>query len=260
MSQLSYSEQVAMGLIPGAYKMIGYGNRVASGAETNFPVWPNGNFVIPTEGGLEMNIFSSSANDTVGGTGARYVEIHYLNDQYDVDKIAVALNGITPVPIPGKLMGFVQCMHIAAVGSAKAAVGNIYLQSGGITYSEISAGQERCSSSYRMVPAGKQMRIEFAIGSSISGTAAARAEMDLVATQLDTHQYTFPSMLHYPSEAPIWIPQMSIGLQDNNAPAKFSDLPAFKERTVVGVRHSTDKGTTSSVTWIAIVEGSRVNY
>ena len=59
-----------------------------------------GNLVYPTEG-EQWEILSTSANDTVGGIGAREVFVTFLDDQFVEKTEMVALNGTTPVLFNG---------------------------------------------------------------------------------------------------------------------------------------------------------------
>ena len=131
-------------------------------------------------------------------------------------------------------------MHVHKVGSGLKAAGEITLIEGGVTYSIIEAGKVRCSSSFRMVPSGKVVTIQGAVGSSISGTAAARTELNMVANRLDQHSYVDPL---------VFIPFATIGLQDGALGFNFPEVEPFPERTIIGMTHSSDKACIIGGTW-----------
>lgn len=248
----------ARGRQGGTIPEIGVGRLVTAGAATNNIIWPNGAFVVPDQTvGEAISFRSSSAQDAVGGTGIEKLEVHYLDVNLEPQSKIITLTGTTPVT--GQLSGcrFIQCMHVNAdaagnvdIGTGLVAAGLIEAYRAGteadaVVFSLISAGAVRCTSSLRMVPKGKRALVEGATTSAVSGTAAARVVVELIATELDTHQYLNP---------PVFMPAPSIGIQDGSETFQFPIPPIYKEGTIIGLRASTDKGADISGSWFGKYE------
>ena len=241
-------ENIARGLYPGASTFGAFGVRTTAGAESNVPIWPNGpTYSLPPATGVQMSISSTSANDAAAGTHVQQIEIHYLDINLDPQKETITMNGLTSVLTVATDIRFIQCMHITAVGAQATAFadGKISASNTAISYSEIAAGDVRCSSAFRMVPSGKRLYVRGVVGSSISGTAAARAQISIVASELDNHQYLDPLIL---------IPQTAVGVQDTAISANLAVPIPFSAGTVVGAIHTTDKAATVSVSWFGTLE------
>lgn len=239
---------IARGLVPGAKTFSAYGERTSAGAETNYPIWPNGPFSIPASSGVQMSIVSTSAQDaSLTGTGFWSVEIHYLDNLLAERAEIVPLNGTTPVLTVATNIRFIQCMHVYDAGSlgGDGAAGTITASNGGSTYSQINATQKRCSSAFRMVPAGYTLRILAASASSISGTAVTQTQIRLVANTIDTHSFFNPLIM---------IPFGSAGVENSGIALAFPPQEAFPAGTVVGAIHTSDKAATVSVTWFGYLE------
>jgi len=244
----NYQYSIAKGLVAGAKPFEAYGERTTAVAETRYPIWPDGTFVLPPDAGVQMSLVSTSANDTnLTGTGIWSVEIHYLDANLAEQAETVNLNGLTPVLTVATNIRFIQCMHVVGAGSlgGSGAGGVITATNGGNTYSQINTGETRCSSSFRMVPAGYQLRIAAAVGSSTSGTAATSTNIRLVANYIAGHTYKNPLIL---------IPFGSVGVQDNAVSLDFPPGESFPPGTVIGATHTSDKGATIDVTWFGYLE------
>jgi len=111
-----------------------------------------------------MEIFSSSGNDTDGGTGARTVIISNLLDaNYNVmPNITVTLNGTTPVSL-GEL-SYLRCsrMQVATAGETNANVGTLTLRHTSTTtniFATISPALNQTQIFAFTVPAGKTLYV-----------------------------------------------------------------------------------------------------
>jgi len=116
---------ISRGVITGSEPFGAYGE-ISAGAVTKNVIWPDGTFNIPNQTtGEAVTFVSSSVEDAVGGTGVSAIEVHYLDVNLAPQSVTVTLTGTTAVT--GQLTGcrFIQCMHISAVGSTGAAVGQI---------------------------------------------------------------------------------------------------------------------------------------
>lgn len=122
---------IARGLVPYAEPFSSYGRFVATGAVTNRIIWPDGIYNIPAPTGVQMSFVSTSAQDGVGGTGIRTLEMHYLDADLAPQRETITLNGITPVLSVATNVRFVQCVHILTAGSGKSAAGVITVSNGG---------------------------------------------------------------------------------------------------------------------------------
>lgn len=246
-----YFTDVVRGNISGAKAFTAYGV-LTTGVATTQLIWPDGAFLAPPATGIQMSIKSTSAQDGVGGTGIRSVEIHYLDDTLAEQHETVVLNGLTAVLTQATNIRFIQCMHILTYGTAKSAVGDIraYDITGiGQIYSMVAAGAVRCASSARMVPKGKKAFIAAAAASSVSGTSASSNRIRLASTYFEGHDYSADS---------IFIPFGSQGFQDNGTGLVFP-LPAgpYPEGTIIGMIVTTD-GKVATVTgdWFGWIENA----
>lgn len=236
---------VARGLVTGAQPYGSYGKRTTSGAETNQILWPNGTFTIPSSSGVQMTLVSTSANDDETGTNIREVEIHYLDANLAQQSEIVTLQGLTPVTTTATNIRFINCMHVHTFGTTAYAAGDITASNGGTTYSEISTGELRCSSSARMIPAGKKCYVAGAVAGAVSGTAAAGVVIQLVGSELDSNQYVDPLIM---------FPHGGIGLQDTTAAFNFPVPFPFSAGSVVALSITTDKAAIVAGSWYGWLE------
>ena len=147
-SAKNYYPTRARGFVFG--KKVGLGNVLSD-------LWggPTALYVFPT-GPMQMQVVSSSANDTAGGTGIRSVRIHYLDHNYQPQIADVTLNGTTPVLTVPTDIARINGMHALTVGSNIVSVGSISLQSvgGAVTYGVITAGDNTSRQAIYTVPDG----------------------------------------------------------------------------------------------------------
>lgn len=240
-----YSVAVSQGEITGASPYSSYGELTTVGAVTSQIIWPGSTYLLPPPAGVQMSLVSTSANDTAAGTGVRSVDIHYLDDLLVERTETVIMNGITPVLTVATNIRFIQCLHMHTYGTGKVAAGLITASNGGITYSQITAGSVRCSSSVRMVPAGKLLYINGLVGGSSSGTAAASAVIRFCATSFDGHDYTLDS---------VFIPLAAAAAQDGSITLSLNTPMSFEAGTAVGLMVTVDKAATIVGSWFGWLE------
>lgn len=240
-----FGTSVARGRMPGTTPFGGYGERDAGAGETNRVIWPNGIFTLPPSAGVQMSIVSTSADDDLTGTHTRKLEMHYIDGNGDKQHEVVELDGLTPVLTIATDMRFINCLHIHEVGTSSEAAGTITASNGGIVYAEISQGNVRCTSSMRMVPTGKVCYVAGAVGGSVSGTAAAKVIIKVVASELDSHQYIDPLIL---------IPYGGVAVQDVSEAYNFPVPLKFTAGSVVGLILTTDKAATVTGSWFGWIE------
>lgn len=109
---------------------------------------------VPPATPMQMQIVSTSANDSAAGTGIRTMTISYLDNDWRPQSLTVLMNGLTPVLTSATNIRRINAMHALTVGSAGAAVGNISLSNAGVTYSYIEIGQNLARQAVFTVPDG----------------------------------------------------------------------------------------------------------
>jgi len=234
---------VSRGLHPNASIRSAFGERTTAGAETEHPVWPDGDTVnAAPEGGLQMYVVSTQAADAFAGANVQRVDVHYVLDDLTEGVETVDMNGTTPVPLRIKGVRFIQEIHALVLGANKAAAGVISVTNaaGTVTYNLISAGALRSVSSYRMVPKNRILHIDTAVFGSVSGTAAATSVVRLVATRMGGHDFLDPA---------VFFPLVSVGVQDSTEALYDLGLDVLPAGTIVGAVHTSDKAATITATW-----------
>lgn len=161
------------------------GRVLASVQNTRVDMWegPTPTYVFPT-GPMQMRIVSTSANDTVGGTGVQQVHVHYLDNTYTYQIMTINLNGLTPVnTVPTNILR-VNAMHATLVGTGGQSAGNISLTNlaGTVTYAFITAGYNTARQAIFTVPAGKTGYISQWQGSSGSSAGTHFTQIEIRGT------------------------------------------------------------------------------
>lgn len=241
-----YPPNISRGLITGAEPIDAYGEITTAGADAGV-IWPGtaSAFAFPSSAGVQMTFVSSSANDTAAGTGIRTIQMHYLDANLAQQTENITMNGTTNVLTVATNIRFIQCIHALTVGSGKAAAGNITVTNGGTTYSRINTGALRCSSSVRMVPAGKRLLVTSMYGGSASGAGAA-------ATTIRLATPTFSSADLTTSNA--FIPLAAAAYQDGSAGLTIPVPFVFTAGQSVGMVFTSDKAATIVGSWFGWLE------
>src|SRR3990167_2288436 len=212
--------------IPGIYpfRSLGYNGDIDT---TREDMWtPGGDYVFPTEA-IQINIVSSSANDAAAGTGARTVDIHYLNTSFVEKNHTYTLNGVTAVTGP---TDFYRLNHMEAMtaGSGAVPAGNISLTNtaGTVTYGYIAAGGNVALQAIYTVPSiakvnGFTSPVTHAYitqwGAGANVAAAGKSVRAHLRATIDKHGNLSPGIFHFYS-----ISMVSDGsvLQDFNIPVR----------------------------------------
>lgn len=153
------------------------GDDIWSGTATTIP--------IPASAGEQMTVASTSASDTLLGTGGRKVEIHYIDANGLSLSEIINMSGTTPVNTVATNIRFINEFYIEDTGSSGAAVGTISIYKTGAAatvYSVINAGHFKTANSSRMVPAGKVCLIDGFIPSGGAAAGGKSAQVSLRAT------------------------------------------------------------------------------
>lgn len=159
-SSMPYLYDMAEGNVPNhvGWSKLGYNGDVGTSQED---LWAVGGLYVFPAAAIQMQVVSSSANDTAAGTGVRTVVISYLDASYVTKSETVTLNGVGAVTTTATDIFRVQRFRAGSVGSGGMAAGNISLQAvgGGVTYSQIATGYTRARNITYTVPAGKALYI-----------------------------------------------------------------------------------------------------
>lgn len=242
-----YLQAVSRGLVPGASVFGAFGRMVTSGAVTNTLIWPDGALNVPAVAGVQMTFASTSDQDGLngGGTGIRALHVHYLDSSLAEKEEIVTLNGTNNVLSVALDIRWIQCMHLETFGSSKAAVGIITAKNNAITYSQLAAGDTRCTSSARMVPAGKRLMVQALSGGAVSGTAAASAQLFFGTSVFGGRDYTQDGIL---------IPIAAQAAQDSGTALSIPIASPFEAGTLVGMLGTVDKAAILLCSWFGWLE------
>lgn len=217
----SYLDAVGAGEVSGACQFNSYGAADLS-AGNGHDVWegPTTTQPIPPDGGIQMQLVSSSAQDSAAGTGIRTVNLHLVLEDGSEYEEVVTLNGVTPVNTVKTDIRWCNRMHAATVGSTGSAVGDVTMESvGGATvYHQISATGNQTLSCAKMVPGGKVLYINsFAASQSATTKTSIRLRSTSDNGDLYPGVFLFKSAINLrqsaqtiPFSPPISIPAMAI--------------------------------------------------
>mgnify|MGYP001584774838 CR=1 FL=1 len=178
---------VAKGKIKGyrALKINGKNSDIDDVSEDLWEV--GGTYVYPPANGIQMSVQSSNANDTAAGTGARKVEIHYLDNNYIERDEEITLNGLASVLTVATNILRVNGIHSVSAGSNGSPVGNITLTNVAVTvtYTRLTAGSNTHKQAIFTVPLGKDFFV-LAWGTGSGTPAGSRfVQFSLLATAHD---------------------------------------------------------------------------
>ncbi len=152
--------EVAKGNIPGhkVFAIAGRKDNIDNSVLDDISQVP-GTTIVPNPGGIQMEIVSSSPNDTAAGTGAQQVMIHYLDPDGIEQQEIVDTNGVTPVNTIAVDIDRIQWIHVNRLGAGanETAQGNIDLRdTAGVTvFERIAAVGNQSLNAHYHVPANK---------------------------------------------------------------------------------------------------------
>lgn len=150
-----YLFEIGKGNIPGgkSYAIPGKKNTISSAVLDDLTEIP-GVTVTTEPGGIQLEVVSTSPNDTLLGTGMRSLEMYYLDTDGLERQEIVELNGVTPVQTIATNIDFVQWAHTKTKGSSSVAEGNVSIQGvgGGTVFEYITLGGNQSLSGRFKVP------------------------------------------------------------------------------------------------------------
>lgn len=127
-----------------------------------------------------MTLTSSSANDSAAGTGARTVQVTYLDNTMAGPFVTTfTMNGTTAVTASVSNMCYIERITVLTVGSGTSNAGVITLKSGATTVGTVNAGDLQTFWAHHYVPAGKTSFISGFSVNSTSTTAGSGASFIL---------------------------------------------------------------------------------
>lgn len=172
--------------------------------------------------GIALEVVSSSADDTLAGTGVQKVKITYLDTDYSQQTQTLDMAGQTPVPLTDTSILRVNSIRATQVGTGGVAAGDITcrLVGGAATvYRAITTGFTRGRGITYTVPLGKTLYITSVTVSSGYTTAGkvvrwiGRAQVDDTAPTVKINFFqpffeimTEDASMHRDFEIPIKIP------------------------------------------------------
>ena len=148
---------VAKGLVPGHTAVFISSRNPAVGNVTIEDVWDLGGLMVYPTAGEQWELISTSTLDTAAGTGARTIQVKYLDDNYVEQVETVTMNGTTAVTLAANDSFRPQRIETLTAGSTGENQGTITLQvaSGGNPRGAMLASENVSMSSHYTVPAGK---------------------------------------------------------------------------------------------------------
>lgn len=171
-SSESYLYDISEGNIPGYTPWIknGYNGGLSAVEQSLWAV--GGDYVFPTAE-MQMEVVSSSANDTAAGSGARTVYISYLDSNFVEKTETVTLNGLTAVPTTATDIYRVNNFRVATVGATGYNEGNIDVRHLTDTpvYSRIATSTNRAINCIYTIPKDKCLYIYNILFSAASNVA-----------------------------------------------------------------------------------------
>jgi len=245
--------EIARGRIEGAQPVSITGTITTSGAVTEIMVWPGSTVKDPSVapvGGVQMTLVSTSAQDSAAGTGIRTLRFNYLDADLNPQSEIVALTGVTPVLTVATNVRWVGDLTGLTFGSEKHAVGDITVTNSGTRYKLLDLGARTTRSTAFRVPAGKRLIVHSIFAGSASGSAAAKAQVSLVASVIGNLDGTVDRF----EDVGLLFEQGTIELQDGTTTLADGALAALPAGAILGFRVTTDKAAIISAGFYGWVE------
>lgn len=157
-SSMPYLYDIAEGNVSGHTPFYKLGHNDDVGATEEEIITQGGSYYwIPTATALE--VVSSSANDTIAGTGVQKVRVNYLDADYTTKSEIIELNGVTPVPLVDTTILRVNSIRATQVGTGLMSAGTINVRTvtGANVVRSIATGYTRGRGAAYTVPLGNTL-------------------------------------------------------------------------------------------------------
>lgn len=168
---LNYDTELRQGRIPGQ-SLVRVSAITESAGVVRRAVWGgSGEYIFDyTNPGEAWEIVSTSANDTVGGSGAEEVTLIIIKDDYTQTTKTVTLDGLTPVPVLIDDNQTINDFYVSAITPGSYSDGDIICSVvGGDERGIIKAGKNRADDGIAQVPLGFTWLLNSAVVNSGKG-------------------------------------------------------------------------------------------
>jgi len=219
-SNIPYFCQITDGNVSGwePWTKTGYNGALSSSWEDMWTV--SSGYTFP-DAEMQMEVVSSSEDDTDGGGGVQSVYINYLDDEFVEKSEIITLAGTTPVATSASDIYRIQNFRAKTVGTTGLAVGNIDIRNTADTpiYGRIPATENRAKTCVWTVPKDKKLcvtSVYVSSGANVSGRAVRfqiQAKYDSVAEGTTTFFSAYSDLLtedssiYMPLEMPTTFPE-----------------------------------------------------
>lgn len=235
-----YSHCLASGYLYGKTPFVkfGYNGDVDTGAAGE-TVWAYGGVYAFPSAKMQLEVISSSADDTGAGTGAQKVTIYYLDDAYAEKTKEVTLNGTTAV---ATVVEDIFRINAFRVTQGTYAAGNIDLRETDDSpiYSRIPALGTQARNSVYTVPAGKTLYLS-SFGAGAVGAAAGKGTIITLRTNYSEKAA---------AAGTIFYPYAEVAVQDGFSEVEFP-FPIKLPATTSIICHAVATGDNTFVTTAA---------
>lgn len=201
-----------------AFTLFGYNPSVSTTAED---IWEYGGaYTYPTIA-QQMRAVSTSANDTVNGTGIRKIKIHYTDAQFNAKTEIVTLSGLTPVNTVATDLYRINYVIAEEVGSLNGAAGAITLtnMTGNVIYGHLGINRTIDRHLSYTVPKGCKLHLlnfMMSVSASTNGRSA-RVIFEANYNPIEHRVMSFPipqftsviqdQLVDIPLELPLMFPE-----------------------------------------------------
>lgn len=204
-------------------------------------VWDGGGLFTFPSVAETIQVFSSSANDTSAGTGARTITVTGLDGSYNLSTETLTLNGTTPVTSTATFLR-VNRIYVRTAGSGGVNAGTITVHQSTTTsnvFCLMQAGVNQSNSAYYTIQSGTTgflIDIEVTAGKSTSTTKAAVSlwyqrfgeakirESTFSVSDTSTYKGSFVSGVYLPEKTDVWLQVDSVSANNTILTSKFELL------------------------------------
>ena len=120
-------------------------------------------------GGIQLQLVSTSADDTIAGTGIQKIRIKYYDSNSVAQQEIVEMDGLTPKNTTATDINRIECMRAYQIGSGNVAAGTITAKDTGATnlYAQIDINENFCPRClHYAVPGSKSFVTDILISSN----------------------------------------------------------------------------------------------